>query len=205
LYFESYERASRTASAAGQEYEAAKTIISVSGADVQIGKRIDGDWVRNKVTENSRAPRRNEAPQMTQAALDQPGSKSKNPLSAVGGLVLAPLLGLFAFSLNPDPFAEGSRVAFDSSCDLCVQSQIQPKAQSDAESMARVERFLKYTSEPAEKFYITTEQVVTGNEVEVLKYTSEPVERFYIATEPEMTGNDIFKGHTIDVQSMLRE
>jgi hypothetical protein len=230
LDVESYEQAATAAAAAGQEYEAAKTIISVSGADVQIGKRIVSDWVRNKVTGNSRAPHRNEAPQMTQAALDrkgyarraehqqlrgnesasnQPGSKSTNPSSAAGnvifGVVLAPLLGLVAFSLTPDPFAEGSRVAFDSSCDLCVQSQIQPKAQSDVESMARVERFLKYTSRPAEKFYITTEQAVTGNEVAVLKYTSEPVERFDITTEPERTGNEIFNGHTVDVQSMLRE
>jgi len=209
LDVESYEQAATAAAAAGQEYEAAKTIISVSGADVQIGKRINGDWVRNKVTGNSRAPHRNEAPQMTGATLDrrQPGSKSTNPSSAVGdvmfGVVLAPLLGLFAFSLTPDPFAEGSRVAFDSSCDLCVQSQ--PNAQSDVESMARVERFLKYTSEPADKFYITTEQAIIGDEVQVLKYTSEPVERFYITTEPETTGNEIFNGHTVDVQSMLRE
>jgi hypothetical protein len=156
LDVETYERAVTAAAASVQEYEAAKNIISVNAADVQI-------WNGNE------------------SAINQPGSKSENPSSAVGdvmfGCVLASLLGLFAFSLTPDPLAQGSRAAFDSNCDSCVELQIQPKAQSDVESMARVEQFLKYTSEPAERFYRITEQ--------------------------EMTGNEVFNGHTVDVQSML--
>jgi len=207
LDLESYERAATAAAASAQEYEAAKTIISVNGADVLVGNRIDQMYPRTMnqtttVIESSRVPKRNEVPQMTQAALDrrgyfrraehnqlrgnqgaidQPGSEAENPSSAVGdvmfGCVLASLLGLFAFSLTPDPLAQGSRAAFDSNCDSCVELQIQPKAQSDVESMARVEQFLKYTSEPAERFYRITEQ--------------------------EMTGNEVFNGHTVDVQSML--
>jgi hypothetical protein len=131
------------------------------------------------VIESSRVPKRNEVPQMTQAALDrrgyfrraehnqlrgnqgaidQPGSEAENPSSPVGdlifGLVLTPLLCLFAFSLTPDPLAQGSRAAFDPNCDPCVQLQIQPKAQCDVESMS---------------------------------------------------GNEIFNGHTVDVQSMILE
>jgi len=178
LDVESYERAATAAAASLQEYEASKTIISVNGADVQIGNRIDDEYSADlypramnqtkRVTENSRAPLRNEAPQMTQAAIDrrrrdgesatnQPGSKSESPFSVVGdvmfGFVLAPLLCLFAFSLTPDPLTQGSRAAFDSNCDSCVQMQIQPKAERDVESATGVERFLKYTSEPAERFY----------------------------------------------------
>jgi hypothetical protein len=92
------------------------------------------------------------------------------------GFVLAPLLCLFAFSLTPDPLTQGNLTAFDSSCDPCVQIQIQPKAQCDVESMPGVERFLKYTSEPAERFYSPAQSI---------------------------TGNEVFNGHTVDVQSML--
>jgi hypothetical protein len=181
---DSFERAATAAAAAGQEYDTAKTIISVNGADVQIGNRIDESFPRatnqtTQVIENSRAPRRNEVLQMTQSALDrreyagraehhqlrgnggainQPGSESENPSSPVGdvlfGLVLAPLLCLFAFSLTPDPLTQGSRAAFDPYCDPCVQLQIQPNESCSAQSI---------------------------------------------------TGNEIFNGHKVDVQSMLLE
>merc|ERR1719327_1494890 len=108
-------------------FEASYSCISLSGADVQIGNRGN------------------------ESAIIQPGSKSENSSSAVGDVmfaaVLAPLLCLFAFSLTPDPLAQGSR-AFDSNCDQCVQLEIQPKAKYDVESMAGVERFLQYTAEP---------------------------------------------------------
>jgi len=157
LDVESYERAVTAAAASVQEYEASKTIISFSAADVQIGNRSN------------------------ESAIIQPGSKSEKSSSVVGDVmfasVLAPLLCLFAFSLTPDPLAQGSRAAFDSNCDQCVQLEIQPKAQYDVESMAGVERFLKYTSEPSERFYRPTDQ--------------------------EITGCEIFNGRTVDVQSML--
>jgi len=177
LDLESYERAATAAAASAQEYEAAKTIISLNGADVLVGNRVDEMYPRamnqtTTVIESSRVPKRNEVPQMTQAALDrrgysrgnqgainQPGSEAENPSSPVGdlifGLVLTPLLALFAFSLAaPDPLAQGGRAAFDPSCDPCVQLQVQPKAQCDVESMS---------------------------------------------------GNEIFAGHTVDVQSMILE
>jgi hypothetical protein len=159
LDVESYERAVTAAAASAQAYESAKTIISVNGAGVQIG---NGNG----------------------SALNQPGSKLENPSSASGdvlfGCVLAPLVGLFMFSLTPDPLAQGNRELFlDSNCDSCIQRQIQPKAQREVMSMPTpgVERFLKYTSEPAERLYGQTEQ--------------------------EITGNEVFNGHTVDVQSML--
>jgi hypothetical protein len=151
LDLESYERAATAAAASAQEYEVAKTIISVDGAQVQIGiptdESLDSSASRlramnqtTEVTENLRPTKRNEVPQMTQSvpmrraydrraeARGDEGSKSGNPSSLIGdimlGFTLTPLLGLFAFSLTPDPVAQG-RSAFDLNCDPCAQRQVQ--------------------------------------------------------------------------------
>jgi hypothetical protein len=134
LDLESYERAVSAAEAATQEYESAKTILAFGKTQVQIGdptatpskERTTG------ATGNSQAsPRRNDVPQMTQAALGDSrgvraseGSPSENR-SLLGdlmfGLTLAPLVAMFVFSTLPDPVMERREV--DPFCDPCAQLQ----------------------------------------------------------------------------------
>jgi hypothetical protein len=138
LDVESYERAVAAAKALAQEYEAAKTILSVGTTQVKIGDPTAAVNLREKVPENSRAsPSRNDVPQMTQSALDSrgsgrpllrpranDGSEPESVSSPVGdvmfGFILAQLMALFLFSMLPDPVME-SRSAFDPNCEPCVQ------------------------------------------------------------------------------------
>jgi hypothetical protein len=154
LDLESYERTATVAEASAQEYEAAKNIIPLGQAQVQIE-----DWSASPVpremkqttkgTGNSRAPNRNEVPQMTQSVVDRQGdslqqradggSELESVSSPLGdvmfGLTIAPLICLFVFSLNPDPVMEAQNPsALDPlGCEPCVQLHAQGKSASLAQ------------------------------------------------------------------------
>jgi hypothetical protein len=137
LDLESYERAAAVAEAAAQEYESAKTILSLGNTQVQIGDPT-ATPPKRRTTEapgSSQASRsRNDVPQMTQAAINRlgdsrgvrpnEGSQSENR-SLFGdlmfGFTIAQLLALFAFSTLPDPVME--RREADPFCDPCAQLQ----------------------------------------------------------------------------------
>jgi hypothetical protein len=155
LDLEAYERSATAAEASAQEYEAAKNIIPLGQPRVQIEDLITPPVPREinqttKVAGNSRAPNRNDVPQMTQSVVDRKGysrgeehlqqradggSDSESPSSPFGdvmfGFILAQLICLFAFSLTPDPVMEANaRSALDPYCDPCAQ--LHSKAKSDA-------------------------------------------------------------------------
>lgn len=155
LDLESYEASARAAEASAQDYEAAQNFLP-----------LDEDWTgpavpretnqATKATGASRAPSRNEVPQMTQSVLDRQGdsrqhradggSDSESVSSPLGdvlfGLTLVPLLGMFAFSLNPDPVMEAQRSsAFDPNCEPCVQLHLQAKSDGIAQAAQPIELF----------------------------------------------------------------
>jgi hypothetical protein len=154
LDLETYERTATAAEASAQEYEAAKNIITLGKAQVQIKEWGAPPVPREmnqttKVTGSSRAPNRNEEPQMTQSVLDRQGdsrgakhrqqradggSDSESTSSPFGdvmfGFILAQLVCLFAFSLSPDPVMEAvnARSALDPNCEPCVQLHMRAKS-----------------------------------------------------------------------------
>jgi hypothetical protein len=148
----SYERAAADAEASAEKYEAAKTLISLGDAQVQLGDRDSNKTA--EVTKNSRA--RNKVPQMTQAVLDRrgdsPGVEDPQPRASEGsesetssplgdvmfGFIMAQLICLFAFSLGPDPVMEAVRAGeFDPNCEPCAQLHV--KAKSDGIAQSSVE------------------------------------------------------------------
>jgi hypothetical protein len=155
LDLESYERAAAAAKTSAQEYEAAKTILSVGSTQVQIGDPTAAANPRGKVPKNSRdSPSRNDVPQMTQTALDSRGSgrpqlrpranegpEPESVSSPIGdimfGFILVQLMALFMFSLLPDPVME-SRSAVDPNCDPCVQ--LHAKAKTNGATPSITER-----------------------------------------------------------------
>jgi hypothetical protein len=154
LDLESYEASATAAEASAQEYEAAQNFLP-----------LDEDWTgpaalretnQPKKAGTSRAPNRNEVPQMTQSVLDRQGdsrqqradrgSDSESVSSPLGdvlfGFTLLPLLGMFAFSLTPDPVMEAQRSsAFDPNCEPCVQLHLQAKSDGIAQAAQLIELF----------------------------------------------------------------
>jgi hypothetical protein len=130
-----YERAAADAETLAQEYEAAKAFLTlgqaVSAGSGDPGRAAPLSRGAAKVAEVSRASRsRNEVPQMTQSVLDRrdesrgsAAPQSESPSSPLGDLIfasiMAPLVGLFVFSLQPDSVME-SRAAVDPACDPCA-------------------------------------------------------------------------------------
>jgi len=129
-----YERAAADAETLAQEYEAAKAFLTLGQAEAgsgDPGRAAPLSRGAAKVTEVSRASRsRNEVPQMTQSVLDRrdesrgsAAPQSESPSSPLGDLlfasIMAPLVGLFVFSLQPDSVME-SRAAVDPACDPCA-------------------------------------------------------------------------------------
>jgi hypothetical protein len=128
-----YERAAADAETLAQEYEAAKAFLTLGQVEAGSGDPSAAPLSRGaaKVAEVPRASRsRNEVPQMTQSVLDRrdesrgsAAPQSESPSSPLGDLlfasIMAPLVGLFVFSLQPDSVME-SRAAVDPACDPCA-------------------------------------------------------------------------------------
>jgi hypothetical protein len=148
LDLEAYERSASAAESSAQEYEAAENIIPLGQAPNVIE---DGSPAAPKQkTKGSPRGSRNEVPQMTQAVLDRRGDSAEQPEQSaddgrssplgdlIFGLVLAPLLCLFAFSLNPDPVMQ----AQDPNCEPCAQlHRYSPSAELDGDGPIQLSRY----------------------------------------------------------------
>jgi hypothetical protein len=151
---EAYERTARAAESSAREYEAATSFISRDQPQLTSQAQIEdraGDTA--EATKTSRAPNRNKVPQMTQSVLDRRGEgpESETLSSPIGdvifGLILAPLLGLFAFSMTPDSVMESqARADFDPTCDPCAQ--LHSKSRSDLNAQSSTESLSDIQSHP---------------------------------------------------------